>query len=114
MLINNVQGPARLYRNQTPSAGHWLIVDARDPRLNRTAIGARVTVATNGRPQVRVVSRSGSYNSSHDPRAHFGLGQGTRVEVIEVLWPDGLLERFGAVDADQVVVVRRGEGEAHR
>jgi hypothetical protein len=34
--------------------------------------------------------------------------------VIEVLWPDGLLERFGAVDADQVVVVRRGEGEAHR
>ena len=53
-----------------------------------------------------------SYLCSNDPRAHFGLGAAARVDAIEVRWPDGLIERFPGRDADQVVLLRKGEGKA--
>ncbi len=111
ILISNVQGPARLYRNITPRKGHWLIVRAVDPSLRRDAIGARVTVLCNGQRQVRTITRGFSYLSSSDPRAHFGLGDVNRVDRIEVRWPDGLRESFRATDVDRVVQVTRGTGK---
>lgn len=47
MLITNTQGPARLYRNDAPRKGNWLMVRAIDPRYHRDAIGARITVVYN-------------------------------------------------------------------
>ncbi|MCH8153431.1 MAG: CRTAC1 family protein [Planctomycetes bacterium] len=111
ILISNVQGPARLYRNITPRKGHWLIVRAVDPSLRRDAIGARVTVLCNGQRQVRTIARGFSYLSSSDPRAHFGLGDINRVDRIEVRWPDGMRELFPATDVDRVVQVTRGTGK---
>ncbi len=111
MLVNNIQGAARLYRNDTPRKGHWLMVDAVDPRLRREAIGARVTVVCGERRLVRTITRSSSYLSSHDPRAHFGLGVTDRVDHIEIRWPDGLTERFGENNVDRMVQLTRGTGE---
>ncbi|MCZ6811131.1 MAG: CRTAC1 family protein [Planctomycetota bacterium] len=111
ILISNVQGPARLYRNTTPRNGHWLIVRAVDPSLRRDAIGARVTVLCNGQRQVRTIARGFGYLSSSDSRAHFGLGDVDRVDRIEVRWPDGARETFPATDVDRVVQVTRGTGK---
>ena len=111
MLINNAVGPARLYRNQAPRQGHWLIVRAFDPGLNRDAIGAQVTVVCGDRRFLRTITRAGSYASSSDPRAHFGLGHATRVDAIEVRWPGGMLERHRIDGVDRVVELARGQGE---
>ncbi|MCH8152016.1 MAG: CRTAC1 family protein [Planctomycetes bacterium] len=111
LLISNLHGPARLYRNEAPRKGHWLIIRAIDPRLRRDAIGARITISCGGRQQVRSISRGHSYLSSSDPRAHFGVGPATRIDQIDVRWPDGLRERFPATPADRVVELIRGAGE---
>ncbi len=111
MLVNNIQGAARLYRNDAPRKGHWLMIQAVDPRLRRAAIGARITVVCGDRRLVRTVTRGSSYLTSHDPRAHFGLGTTDRVDHIEVRWPDGLVEGFSESGVDRVVRLTRGEGE---
>ncbi len=111
LLITNTQGPARLYRNDVPRKGHWLIIRAVDPRLRRDAIGARVTVFSADRRVVRMINPGFSYQSSSDPRAHFGLGNSTRVDRIVIRWPDGLRERFGATPVDRVLRLVRGSGE---
>ena len=46
--------------------------------------------------------------------AHFGLGPASKVDSIEVLWPDGLRERFPGVSGDQAIELARGSGEAVR
>jgi hypothetical protein len=111
VLVTNVAGPARLYRNDAPRRGHWLMVEASDPALGRPALGARITVVVDGRRVVRTVSPAGSYLSSSDTRVHFGLGARDRFEAVDVRWPDGLRERFPGGDADRVMTLLRGSGE---
>ena len=111
LLVTNAQGPARLYRNDTPRLGSWLIVRAMDPALNRDAIGARVTVVAGEQVYVRTISRGFSYLSASDPRAHFGLGEASAVDTIEVWWPDGQRERFSGTPANRVIELVRGTGE---
>jgi hypothetical protein len=110
LLVTELGRPARLYRNVTPDRGHWLLVRALDPALNRDALGAEVTVRVKGRRWVRWVNPGGSYLCSSDPRAHFGLGPADRIEAIDVLWPDGKKETFPGGKVDRQVVLRKGEG----
>ncbi len=111
LVLSNIESPARLYRAEPPRA-HWLLVDTIDPRLNRRAIGARVTVSSGELHQVRTVQGAMGYLSASDPRAHFGLGGlGSPVTVV-VRWPDGLEETFEDIAVDQAIVLRRGEGQA--
>ena len=61
---------------------------------------------------MRWINPGYSYACSNDPRAHFGLGNAAIVEQIEVIWPDGSEELFPGTKADQLVVLRKGEGKA--
>ena len=110
LLITNIHGRARLYRNDTPRKGAWLIVRALDPRLRRDAIGARVTVVCGKRRMVRTVGRTYGYLSSSDSRVHFGLGDVVKVDRIEVDWKDGLRERFSLAAVNRSVELIRGTG----
>ncbi len=112
LLVTAVASPARLYRNVAPRRGHWLMVRAIDPALGgRDAYGAEVSVQAGGRRQVSWINPGYSYVCSNDPRAHFGLGPASRVDAITVLWPDGKQESFPGVGADQLIVLRRGQGQ---
>ncbi len=112
LLVSNVQSGPRLYRNDTPREGHWLIVRAYDPRYRRDAIGARVVVVAGDDRWLRPIGRASSYQSSGDPRAHFGLGGRERIDHVKVHWPDGLRERFNVEAVDRTLTLTRGEGEA--
>ena len=110
LAVGNLNG-VRVFRNDAPPPeNHWLRV--RPMTRNRDAIGAVVTVVTGDRRLVRLAHPGGSYLSSSDPGAHFGLGTVERISGIEVAWPDGSRERFDAPGVDREVVVRQGEGEA--
>jgi hypothetical protein len=112
IVISNAQSSARIYRNDAPREGSWLSVRAIDPRYRRDAIGARVTVVAGGTERVGHVGRGSSYQSSSDPRVHFGLGPVESVERIVVHWPDDLVETFAVEGADREVTLVRGEGQA--
>ncbi len=114
LLVVNLQGAARLYRNDAPRRGHWLGVRAIDPKLGRDAIGARITLAAAGGKRIRTIGAGSSYLSSRDLRAHFGLGDWTQVDGIEVRWPDGVRETFAPPSLDQYITLERGSGSVTR
>lgn len=111
LLISNIQGPARLYRNVAPRQGHWLVVQAFDPAVNRDAIGATVTVHCGDQHFLRTITRAVGYLSSSDPKAHFGLGRATAIDKIVVEWPDGTAETFPGPKIDSAITLKHGEGE---
>jgi hypothetical protein len=112
LLLTNTQSPARIVFNEAPREGEWLIVRAVDPRYRRDAIGARLVLVTSAARRLRTVHSGDSYVSGSDPRAHFGVPHGEAVERLEVLWPDGLAERFDVPAVNRSIVVERGRGRA--
>jgi hypothetical protein len=110
MLISTTAGPARIYLNTAARKGHWLMVQAIDPALKRDAYGAAITVKAGKRAWRRLVNPGTSYQCSHDPRVHFGLGEASRFDELRVRWPDGSEEVFAGGAADRLMAVRKGEG----
>lgn len=110
LVTTAIAGRARVYKNVCPNRGHWLQLRAVDPRWNRDAIGAEVSVTAAGQKRLRVVTGAESFLSSSSPVAHFGLGPAAAFEAVEVKWPDGLVEKFPGGATDRALTLRRGEG----
>jgi hypothetical protein len=55
----------------------------------KDAIGAKVFLTSGGIRQRADVFSGGSYGSSSDLRAHFGLGAATKIDRLEIHWPSG-------------------------
>jgi enediyne biosynthesis protein E4 len=105
-----INGPPVLLHNRGGGRAHWLTIKLVGTKSNRDAAGARVTAVVGGRSSIEEVHGGGSYLSHSDLRLHFGLGEQTRVESLEVAWPSGRRERIGALDGDQVVTIEEGSG----
>jgi hypothetical protein len=109
ILIVNLSEPPSLLRNDIRGKHHWLKIKLIGTKSNRSAIGARVVLHYGSRPQAQEVMSQSSFYSANDPRLHFGLGDETSAD-IEIRWPSGLQEKFKAVAADQLVVIKEGAG----
>ena len=75
----------------------------RGRRPNRDAIGARLTARVASSVLIRTVDGGGSYISASDPRVHFGLGDASRVDHLEVRWPSGSVETRTDLPVNRVI-----------
>ena len=95
VVCNSRQEPNVLI-NQGGNRKNWIGFRLR-ARKDPFALNATVTVHAGGKRQVQEVRSGGSYLSQNDLRAHFGLGDATAVDKVEVRWPDGTVQELGAV-----------------
>src|SRR6185503_3996964 len=114
VLVINMNDRPTLLRNETTSANHWITLRLIGSKSNRDGIGARVRIDTGKRRQTTFVRGDGSYMSHSDTRAHFGLGEATRVERLEIKWPSGVVDTATALAADRFYVAREGAGVSAR
>jgi len=113
VLVMNMNEPPSLLRNDVTGTGGWLKVLLEGVKSNRSAIGARVIARYGGRAHAQEVTAQSSFYSANDRRLHFGLGAATAADVT-VRWPNGATETLGAVEANQLIVVREGAGIVRR
>jgi hypothetical protein len=114
ILVNNNGQAPQLLRNDDGNANHWLEILLIGTKSNRDGVGARVKITAGD--LVLYEQRKGgmSYQSAQDPRLHFGLGQRTKVDAIEILWPSGTVTKLSGLNADQIVAVKEGAGIIER
>jgi hypothetical protein len=105
VAVTTNDGPAYLLRNKTPTSNHWIEVELIGHKSNRDGIGAEITLTTSQGKQLETVSTAGSYLSSNDKRAHFGLGADDKARSIEIRWPSGVRQELSNVRGDQVLRV---------
>jgi enediyne biosynthesis protein E4 len=110
VLVNNLDGPPTLLRNDGGSGNHSLLIKCVGTRSNRSAIGARVTITAAGRDQIGEVMSGSGYYSQNDLRLHFGLGRAASVERVEVAWPSGAKETLRDLAANQLFVIQESKG----
>ena len=103
-------GAPRLLRNDGGNDNHVLRIRTMGTTSNRDGIGARIDVTAGGATRWQVVRTGSSYLSQSELPVTFGLGDGTRVDALEVTWPSGRVDRIGAVSADRTITVEEGAG----
>ncbi|HZO89028.1 MAG TPA: CRTAC1 family protein [Chthonomonadaceae bacterium] len=107
VLLSSNNGPAMLWRNETPTSNHWLALKLVGTKSNRDGIGALVIVTTGGVTQRAMVRSGSSYLSQSDLRPHFGLGAQTTADV-EIRWPSGQVDKFTNVACDHLYTAHEG------
>ena len=108
IVINNLDGAPTVLRNDGGNRRNFLVVELEGRTVNRDAVGAIATVTAADLVQ-RSERRAGdSYLSHSDARLHFGLGARTKVDSIEVRWPNGVVQRFHDVQANTFVKIVEG------
>jgi hypothetical protein len=112
VVINNVHDTPDLFRARSDPANHWVTVKLTGTKSNRSAIGARVRIEAGGATQWQEVRGGGSYASQNDLRAHFGLGPATRVDRLQVRWPNGLVEEWRDLPVDRIHALVEGAAAA--
>jgi hypothetical protein len=108
IVINNLDGPPEVWRNDGGNENSFLILDLEGRAGNRSAIGAAVTVRSGDLVQVAERRSGGSYMSQNDMRLHFGLGTRTKVDSVEIVWPNGTVQRFTDVPVNRFVTLVEG------
>jgi hypothetical protein len=114
VLVNNLDGPPTLLRNDGGNRSNWILVKCVGTRSNRSGIGTRATVTAGGRRQIAEVASGTSYYSQSDLRLHFGLGRADRAESVELSWPSGVKETLGDLPANHLYVVHESKGVVDR
>jgi len=114
VVINVLDGFPALLRNVSPDKNHWIEFKLiGGPKSPRDAVGATVYLTANKIRQRGDVVSGGSYESTNDPRVHFGLGSNTVVDLVEVHWPSGARERFAVPQVDRIVTLIEGKGQTY-
>ncbi len=112
VVINVLDGNPVLLRNVNPDNHHWIELKlVGGPKSPRDAVGATVYLTAGGKKQRGDVISGASYASSHAPRIHFGLGDATTIDAVEVHWPSGSIEKFSISKPDQIITLTEGKSE---
>ncbi|MGH9929619.1 MAG: ASPIC/UnbV domain-containing protein, partial [Pyrinomonadaceae bacterium] len=56
------------------------------------------------------VRSGGSYISQSDLKLHFGFEQRKRIDLIEVRWPSGGIDKITDVSVNRIVTIKEGRG----
>lgn len=102
-----------LFKN-TGSGNNWIKIRCAGDSSNKSAVGAKVRLRAtiNGSEiwQTRQIEAASGYCSQNSYTTHFGLGDASTVNEIEITWPSGTVENFLNIDANDTYLVVEGEG----
>jgi len=110
IAVNN--GAPLLLKNVSAPANHWLGVRLMGKKSNPDAIGARIIWQSGDLKRSRLKVGGGSYLSSHDPREVLGIGARTKVDRLEIHWPQpsGRVETFTDLPINRYITIVEGLG----
>jgi len=113
VVLNNLDSKPAILRNVTASSGHWLDIRLVGDVAKKSPVDAIGSIAylTTGNVRQRQDVVSGAvYCSQNDMTVHFGLGAATKVDKLEILWPDGLWETIDVPVVDKKFTIIQGKG----
>ncbi len=110
IVISNLGGEAQVLRNDGGNANNAVLIKTVGVRSNRDGIGARVKVVSGDLVQKDEVRSGDSYISQSDFRLHFGLERRTKVDLIEIRWPSGAIDKITNAKANKLITIKEGQG----
>jgi enediyne biosynthesis protein E4 len=110
LVIGDLDGTPQLLRCEG-NGNNAILIKTIGVKSNRSGIGARVTVVSGDLTQIDEVRSGDSYVSQSDLRLHFGLEKRTKVDLIQVRWPSGVVDKISGTGVNRIVTIKEGQGK---
>lgn len=109
IVVNNVNMPSFIYRNNLNQAGsNWIRLVLKSTTKNTFGFGAKIIIAGDSNEYYTEQQPTRGFQSSVDPRPLIGLGAEEQVDV-EVRWPSGKISKLSEVAVNQTLEIAEPE-----
>ncbi|MGY5848707.1 VCBS repeat-containing protein [Salegentibacter sp. HM20] len=88
LIVNNINAPAGIYKNNIEDKGAWIKLKFDHPAPNTFGVGTKVITWNNGQKQLKQLFPTRGFQSSSEPVLHFGFGNIKNLDSISIIWPD--------------------------
>ncbi len=109
ILVTNCNQPPDLLMNVVGNRNNWIQIRVVGRKSNRSGIGTKIKVVTGNQTQYREIQSGGSYLSFHDLRAHFGVGKAEQIDLLEIRWTSGQIDRTEHLPVNQRFLAEEGK-----
>lgn len=109
LIINNENGPAFIYKNNSRqlNKNHFLGIFLKGLAKNTFAVGSKIKVYIGDEILTREVIPSRGFQSSVAYKQIFGLGKAPKIDSMVVLWPDKTYSSFENPPVDTMLVIHQ-------
>ncbi|MFL5739532.1 MAG: VCBS repeat-containing protein [Flavisolibacter sp.] len=113
LIVNNENQKAFVYRNDSRQTNHnhYLGVVLKGKGMNSFAVGSKVKIFTSGEVLSRELVPSRGFQSCVDYKMIFGLGNISKLDSLQVIWPDRTMSTMISPGEDQVMHIQQAEGK---
>ncbi|MDP9040732.1 MAG: FG-GAP-like repeat-containing protein [Bacteroidota bacterium] len=104
LIINNENGPAFIYKNNSReiNKNHYVAVQLKGIAENTFAIGSKIKIYEGSNIFYRELIPSRGFQSSMDYKQLFGLGKLTQLDSMVIIWPNGSRIKFDHPELDKL------------
>ena len=106
LVVNNINEKAFVIRNDAEKnkSNLFLRIKLKGNKENKNAIGSKITLWSNGKPQQQYQSVIRGYLSSVEPIIHFGLTN-KKIDSLTIVWPNNQVTKKYNLKANTVVTL---------
>lgn len=110
LVVNNVNMPSFLYRNNTEksSNSNYISFILKGEGNNTLAIGSKIWIDSGENQYYIEQQPTRGFQSSIDPRPFIGLGSSAKIN-IKVIWPSGKISKLNNIEPNQTLQLSESE-----
>lgn len=111
IVVNNINEKAFVYENTSAKTlhSHFINLSLKGNAPNTFAVGARVLIKCKGALQSSYITATHGFESASMGPIHFGTGNNTTIDTIEIIWPDHQTQLLTNVKTDQLLSVKQSD-----
>lgn len=112
-VTNNTNAEALIYENRANSqnARHFLQISLQGAAANREGLGAKIWCYTPDGLKYAEHYPFRGYQSTVDPRIHFGLGEARKVDSLKIQWSSGMVKWLHDLPTDQHITLEEAAAQ---
>jgi len=109
LIVTQLNDPPVLLRNEGGNRNHSVRIDLAGLADNKTALGSKVEIFSNGHWQKWELAGASGYQTQAPPQILVGLGDSPGIDLLRILWPTGVLQDEIDLPKTQVIAMKEAD-----
>lgn len=111
LIINCIDAPAVILKNNAPKK-NYLSISFKGSGLNTSGIGTKAYLFAGKKMQYQQLMLTRGFQSSSEPRLHFGLGDVNNIDSLLIVWPDQKYQLIKNISVSKQLLINQNDAVA--